>query len=290
MDLIEPMFDAVVNGEEQLILTYLSLGANISGQGDDGQNVLHWAAASPFGEQLLSFLIARGADLNAEDNMGYTPLHLHALRGRVYGTSCLLQAGAAVNAISAKNGFTPLHLAILHNHIEVANVLLAYGADYHLLDNLRDLGQLAQGKLASNAAHASSTTAATNDAGNATTAAAAVAAAAAVTAIGSAPPMDDAAVSVDSDSDDNDSVADGTPRPSNGDHDGTGAVPETPHSIGATVGGDSVIPPDATLTPLSPMTLAMSPPMHSQVNLLEAFATPEPPPPPSSASATTRNP
>lgn len=265
MDLIEPMFDAVVNGEEQLILTYLSLGANITGQGDDGQNVLHWAAASPFGEQLLSFLIARGADLNAEDNMGYTPLHLHALRGRVYGASCLLQAGAAVNAISAKNGFTPLHLAILHNHIEVANVLLAYGADYHLLDNLRDLGQLAQGKL-------TSTAPATSNAANTTTAAAATAAAAAATAISSAPPMDDAAVSVDSDNDDNSSIADGSPRPSNG----NGGVLETPHSIGATVGGDSVVPPDATLTPLSPMTLAMSPPTHSQVNLLEAFATPEP--------------
>lgn len=273
MDLIEPMFDAVVNGEEQLILTYLSLGANIAGQGDDGQNVLHWAAASPFGEQLLSFLIARGADLNAEDNMGYTPLHLHALRGRVYGTSCLLQAGAAVNAISAKNGFTPLHLAILHNHIEVANVLLAYGADYHLLDNLRDLGQLAQGKL-------TSTAPATSNAVNANTdATAAAAAAAAATAISSAPPMDDAAVSVDSDnSEDDGSIADGSPRPSNGDQagHGAGAVAETPHSIGATVGGDSVVPPDATLTPLSPMTLAMSPPMHSQVNLLEAFATPEP--------------
>lgn len=272
MDLIEPMFDAVVNGEEQLILTYLSLGANITGQGDDGQNVLHWAAASPFGEQLLSFLIARGADLNAEDNMGYTPLHLHALRGRVYGTSCLLQAGAAVNAVSAKNGFTPLHLAILHNHIEVANVLLAYGADYHLLDNLRDLGQLAQGKL-------TSTATATSNAANATAAAAASAAAATASAISSAPPMDDAAVSVDSDNDDNSSIAGGSPRPSNGDGAqviGNGGVLETPHSIGATVGGDSVVPPDATLTPLSPMTLAMSPPMHSQVNLLEAFATPEP--------------
>lgn len=148
MDLIEPVFDAVVNGEEQLILMYLNMGANISAQGDDGQNVLHWAAASPFGEQLLSFLISRGADINAEDNMGYTPLHLHSLRGRAYGTSCLLQAGAAVNAVSSKNGFTPLHLAILHNHIEVANILLAYGADYQLLENLRDLALLTQGKLA----------------------------------------------------------------------------------------------------------------------------------------------
>ncbi len=147
MDLIEPMFDAVVSGEEQLILTYLNMGGDISAQGDDGQNCLHWAAASPFGEQLLSFLIARGANLSAEDNMGYTPLHLHALRGRTYGTSCLLQAGAQVNAVSTKNGFTPLHLAILHNHIEVANILLAYGADYQLLENLRDLSALTQSKL-----------------------------------------------------------------------------------------------------------------------------------------------
>lgn len=143
MDLVEPLFDAVVQGEEQLVLMYLHIGAHINAKGYDGQNVLHWAAASPFGEQLLSFLINKGADITAEDKMGYTPLHLHALRGRVYGTSCLLQAGAPVNVASERNGFTPLHLAILHNHIEVANILLAYGADHRLLDNIRDINPIA---------------------------------------------------------------------------------------------------------------------------------------------------
>lgn len=54
--------------------------------------------------------------------------------GRVYGVSCLLQAGAAVNIVSPQNHLTPLHLAVLHNQIEVANILLAYGADTSVLN------------------------------------------------------------------------------------------------------------------------------------------------------------
>jgi ankyrin repeat protein len=134
MDLIEPLFDAVVQGEEHLVMLYLNLGATLTQKNDEGKTALHMTAASQFGEQLIPFLIAKGADIHAMDNMGYTPLHLHALRGRIFGISCLLHYGAVVNAQSPINGFTPLHLALLHNHIDVANVLLGFGADHKLLD------------------------------------------------------------------------------------------------------------------------------------------------------------
>lgn len=81
MDLLDPLFDAIVQGEEQLVQMYLQLGADLKMKGLDGQSVLHWAAASQFGELLMQYLIDRGADLEALDNHGYAPLHVHSLRG-----------------------------------------------------------------------------------------------------------------------------------------------------------------------------------------------------------------
>ena len=129
MDMLQPLMDAVVSGEENLVEIYLQLGANIIMSSKEGYTVLHWAAASSDGERLVTYLINKGADMNLPDHHGYSPLHLHALRGRVYGVSSLLHAGADPNITTVTDKFTPLHLAVMHNHIEVVNVLLAFGAD-----------------------------------------------------------------------------------------------------------------------------------------------------------------
>jgi ankyrin repeat protein len=132
MDLLHSLLDAIVMGEEALVETYLNLGANINMTTSEGYTVLHWAAASSEGEKLVPFLIGKGIALNLQDNNGYTPLHLHALRGRIYGVSCLLHSGASPNITTTEHHYTPLHLAVMHNQTEVVSILLSFGADSSL--------------------------------------------------------------------------------------------------------------------------------------------------------------
>ncbi len=131
MDLLEPMMDAIVQGEENLVNVYLQLGATLNMTTSEGYSVLHWTAGSAEGEKLVNYLIMKGAEMNVQDNEGYTPLHIHALRGRLYGVSSLLHAGADPNICTFHEQLSPLHIALLHKHTEIASVLMAYGADTH---------------------------------------------------------------------------------------------------------------------------------------------------------------
>lgn len=128
MDLLLPFLDAVVLGEESTIEFYLQLGLPIEAKDDESRNALHWSAASEDGERLVSFLIQKGVNINAKDSLGFTPLHIHALKGRLYGVSCLLHAGADPN-INSKDGHSPLQVAIKHRNFDIANLLIAYGSE-----------------------------------------------------------------------------------------------------------------------------------------------------------------
>lgn len=129
MDLIEPLMDAVIHGEEGLLQMYIGMGASLATSCDQqGRGVLHWSAASDSGENLVPYLIAKGAKLNMQDNDGFTPLHIYAITGRTYGLTALLHHGADPNLISSLNSLTPLHVALQHNRSETANMLLCYGA------------------------------------------------------------------------------------------------------------------------------------------------------------------
>ena len=129
MDLIQPMMDAIVQGEENLVTVYLQLGGSLHMTTPEGYSVLHWTAGSSEGEKLVNYLITKGAEMNIQDNEGYTPLHVHAARGRLYGVSALLHAGADPNICTYQEQLSPLHIALLHHHNEIASILMAYGAD-----------------------------------------------------------------------------------------------------------------------------------------------------------------
>jgi ankyrin repeat protein len=61
---------------------------------------------------------------------GYTPLHLAAFFGQAETARVLIQAGAAVNAVSRNEmHVTPLHSAAAARRDEVARILIGAGAD-----------------------------------------------------------------------------------------------------------------------------------------------------------------
>lgn len=133
MDLWDPLLDAVLQGDENLVQLYISMGASLSTLCDqEGRGVLHWSAATPSAELLVPLLIAKGAKLNMQDKDGFTPLHTFAIKGRIYGLTALLHNGADPNIASFQGGLTPLHVALQHNRSEIANMLICYGAKLNL--------------------------------------------------------------------------------------------------------------------------------------------------------------
>jgi ankyrin repeat protein len=66
---------------------------------------------------------------------GWTPLHLAAFFGSRRSVGCLLDAGAAISAVS-RNALanTPLHAAVAGGHADVALLLISRGADVNAAD------------------------------------------------------------------------------------------------------------------------------------------------------------
>lgn len=85
-----PLFDAIAKGDEASVLHLLSLGASVNKTDNKGLTALHWCSSSAEGELLVPMLINRKAKIDAKDKLGRTPLHLHCVRGRTFGTVCLL--------------------------------------------------------------------------------------------------------------------------------------------------------------------------------------------------------
>lgn len=75
--------------------------------------------------------------INTKDCMGDTPLHVMLWRGDTYGALCLIEAGAAPNAVGDMSE-TPLHIAVRKGNVQVAERLLATGAN---ADIVSEFGQ-----------------------------------------------------------------------------------------------------------------------------------------------------
>jgi ankyrin repeat protein len=129
MDLIVPLFDAVVKGDEAAVNHIINIGGNILVNDEDGLTALHWTAATEESEKLVPYLISIGAKINAKDHNGRTALHFHCANGRSFAVACLLHSGADINCVTAFEKISPLDVALMHNHTEITNLLMTYGAE-----------------------------------------------------------------------------------------------------------------------------------------------------------------
>ncbi|XP_047104839.1 ankyrin repeat and SOCS box protein 10-like [Schistocerca piceifrons] len=95
------------------------------------------AAKQGAAEQLRE-LLAAGADVGAREEDGlrdsWTALHLAADRGHVAAASCLVGAGAEVDARSSWGQWTPLHWAAFNGHAGVVRLLVGASADPNARD------------------------------------------------------------------------------------------------------------------------------------------------------------
>jgi ankyrin repeat protein len=114
-----PLMSALYRGHHDVVAALIDAGAEVDA----------FAAAATGRIDDLRRQITEDT-VNAYAYDGWTPLHLAAFFGHLEAARILLDAGAAVAAVS-KNSLsnTPLHAATAGKHSDVALLLLEHGAD-----------------------------------------------------------------------------------------------------------------------------------------------------------------
>ncbi len=122
-----PIADAAAVGSVKGVRLLIEAGADPDAARSSGDTALHCAAFRGHAD-VCTCLIQAGANVNArEKDSGYTPLHVAANRGKAGVARVLLQAKPDLR-IRDRRGFTVLHEATLLSHTEVVAAILEAGA------------------------------------------------------------------------------------------------------------------------------------------------------------------
>ncbi|MHA1124304.1 MAG: ankyrin repeat domain-containing protein [Candidatus Heimdallarchaeota archaeon] len=121
------LFQAVYDGELEVIKKVLESGANINAVEGRGLSVLRWAVRRNHLE-IVEFLLVNGAEINAVSNYGWTALMEACMNGFTPIVKLLIEKGADVNIKTAVNG-TALYFAANDGYVDVVKLLLEHNAD-----------------------------------------------------------------------------------------------------------------------------------------------------------------
>ena len=124
-----PVADAARSGDLDAVRALLREGADVNAANGDGMSALHWAAER--GDAgMLDALVQAGAAVDAVTRIGhYTPLHVASTGGHAAVIERLAAAGADVSATASTTGATPLHLAAAAGSAAAVAALLDRRAD-----------------------------------------------------------------------------------------------------------------------------------------------------------------
>ncbi|MBU0482950.1 MAG: ankyrin repeat domain-containing protein [Proteobacteria bacterium] len=133
----EMLFEAVENGQTELVRDLVRQGADVDVRGIAGENTSNptkeWTpllVASHKGyTKIAAILLENGADINAQNYGTRTPLHLAAEKGHIEIVKMLIAKGVDVHTTSSHDQWTPLHVAVYSGQTSVALVLLEAKAD-----------------------------------------------------------------------------------------------------------------------------------------------------------------
>lgn len=125
-----PLHLAAANGQLEVCMLLLELGASIDATDDLGQKPIHVAAQNNFSEVAKLFLQQHPSLVNATSKDGNTCAHIAAMQGSVKVIEELMKFDRQ-GVISARNKLTdatPLQLAAKGGHADVVKALVRAGA------------------------------------------------------------------------------------------------------------------------------------------------------------------
>jgi len=121
-----PLIAALYRGHRAVVETLVDLGAPLD---------IFAAAALGRLDILQARIAERPEAVNEFAFDGWTPLHLAVFFGHTDAAARLLEAGAAIDAISQNSlRNRPLHAAIAGGHVDAAQLLMEHGADVRTVD------------------------------------------------------------------------------------------------------------------------------------------------------------
>jgi len=131
-DQAKTLYEAAADGDNELVKSLISGGADVNAQNDWGWTPLYVAAAIGNGV-IVNLLIAKGADVDAPNKLSETPLHLAVSNGHRDIVMLLIENGADFRAAD-EDGVTPLHATAEQGYIDIATLLIKKGADVNAKD------------------------------------------------------------------------------------------------------------------------------------------------------------
>jgi ankyrin repeat protein len=152
----EPLFDACLNGDLEMVKRLATNGANITACDKDGDDLIYYALWGGDHVELVEWLLDngvardmnsllawasvggrpnvgaltlnRGGDINTRTPSGLALLLLACNKGHIDFVRFLISKGVDVNTVCS-SGITALHNAVARADIELAKILLDAGAD-----------------------------------------------------------------------------------------------------------------------------------------------------------------
>jgi ankyrin repeat protein len=106
----------------------------LSGEGDEGRDLLSWAAITANSQQMMEYLISIGSDVNHQDGKSRTSLSGAVEYNYLENVRFLLQHGANAN-LQDFHGNTTLHVAAHGSGEKIVELLFTAGADISIINN-----------------------------------------------------------------------------------------------------------------------------------------------------------
>ena len=130
-----PMHEAAQNNDTFTLVQLIHKGGQVNLSGLHGTPAQF--AVDTNATKTLAVLLTHGAAAMKFDDDGHTLLHRAARRGGTESLDLLLSKDLDINARN-RDGQTPLMVAVQEGRVDCAKLLLERGADYHLVDDMRD--------------------------------------------------------------------------------------------------------------------------------------------------------